>query len=197
MNATFDNVAALRDSIVSRQNGEYVKKMHHQIPDLPTVKDRAAYLLHKAKGKVVLDIGCTGKISAAIREVSKQYYGIDKEDGDSITGVDLNHLPHQMPVHGDVELVICSEVLEHLSNPGLFLIALKSKYKEQPKIFTVPNAGAYRVVEGHEIVNGEHVCWYSYQTLKCLFERYDYRIEAARWYNGEPYKAEGLIMVTQ
>lgn len=201
MPAKYASVTALRDAIVGQgQHGaEYAEKMYHKIPDLPTVKDRARYLVEKAKDKVVLDIGCTGLISAAIRASAKKYYGIDKENSEdgTVAGVDLNHRPDQMPVHEDVELVICSEVLEHLSNPGYFLLALKSHYAGKPVIITVPNAGAYRVREGVEVVNGEHVCWYSYQTLRELLTRYGFTIELARWYNGEPYKAEGIIMVVK
>ena len=194
--AKYERVSALRDRIVGhgQNGGAYAEKMYHKVPEMPTVKDRGRYLVEKAKGKVVLDIGCTGLISAAIKASAKKYYGIDKAEADGVQGVDLNHRPDQMARYDDVELVICSEVLEHISNPGYFLMALKDKYPAQQKIITVPNAGAYTVREGVEIVNAEHVCWYSYQTLKALLDRYGYTIELARWYNGEPYKAEGLIV---
>lgn len=195
----FANVTALRDSIVSggNQDSAWAQKMLHKIPDLPVVKDRAKYLVEKAKDKIVLDIGCTGIISAAINAASKVYYGFDKEAGNNIEAVDLDGKPDSMPVHEDVEIVICSEMLEHLSNPGNFLRALKDTYPERTVYFTVPNAGAYLVKDGAEVVNSEHVCWYSYQTLLALLTRYHYKISAARWYNGKPYTAEGIIMVAR
>lgn len=195
----YQSVDALRKAVKRGGNipPEYRERMFHEVPQIPTVKDRAAYLVEKAKGKVVLDIGCTGAISAAIRKSAKAYYGFDKVAADRVEAVELDHRPDLMPFHEDVEIVICSEILEHLSNPGYFLLALKEKYADRQVYITVPNAGAYTVKDGCEIVNGEHVCWYSYQTLKALLTRYDYQILETRWYNGDPFKAEGIIMVAK
>lgn len=195
----YESISALRDSIVQsgHVNPEYFAKMFHKIPSLPTVKNRPVYLVEKSRGKVVLDIGCTGLISANIKLAAKTYYGFDKEASDGIEAVELDHRPDLMPAHEDVEVIICSEILEHLSNPGYFLLALKDKYPGRLVYFTVPNAGAYVIKDNCEIVNSEHVCWYSYQTLKSLLTRYSYEIIESRWYNGEPYKAEGIIMVAK
>ena len=196
INGTFKSIDDLRRSIEApgHANPDYAKKMIHQVPELPTVKDRAAYLIAKAKDRVVLDIGCTGPISLAIRKAAKGYYGIDKVAADGIEAVELDHRPDLMPVHEDVDLVIASEVLEHLSNPGYFLLALQKLYCGVETYITVPNAGAYSVKDGCELVNAEHVCWYSYQTLKALLTRYEFKIEESRWFNGPPFKAEGIIM---
>lgn len=188
------NIAELRAAITSRVDPQRAARMEHAIPELPTVKNRAAYLVAKAKDRTVLDIGCTGDISKAIRAAAKKYYGIDRVPVEGAEVVELDHRPDQMPKHEDVDLVIASEVLEHLSNPGYFLLALKDKYAGRECYITVPNAGAYQVVDGCEIVNVEHVCWYSYQTLKALLDRYGIKIAEARWYNGEPFKAEGIIV---
>jgi len=194
----FADIAALRDFIVAPGvSHAYRAKMYQAIPEMPTVKDRAAYLVDKSKDKIVLDVGCTGPISTAIREVAKVYYGVDKVAGDGIEACDLDHRPDKMPVHEDVETIICSEMLEHLANPGYFLLALKKHYPGREIYFTVPNAGAYQVKDNCEIVNAEHVCWYSYATMKALLTRYGFEITSARWYNGEPYNAEGLIMVAK
>lgn len=196
MSAKFATVTALRDSIVTGIAHEYRERMFHKIPELEVVKDRGAYLIEKAKDKVILDIGCTGDISKQMKEVAKGYYGFDKVAGEDIEAVDLDFAPNKMPVH-QVDLIVCAEVIEHLSNPGWFLLSLKKSYPQHPVIFTVPNAGAYTVRDGCEVVNGEHVAWYSYQTLKALLTRFKYEIAGAAWYNGQPYKAEGIIMVTQ
>ncbi len=196
MSVKYATIEELRQSIVDPISKAYKDRMFQPIPNLPTVKDRSAYLVEKAKDKVVLDVGCTGDISKKIKTVAKGYYGIDKVPGDWEI-VDLDHKPHEIPKHADVDTVICSEVLEHLANPGFFLMALKQFYPGRTLYFTVPNAGAYMVKEGCEVVNAEHVCWYSYATLKTLLTRYKYEIVESRWYNGDPYKAEGLIMVAK
>ena len=195
----FQSVSDLRDSIVSGGNvpKEYADKMMHKVPDLPVVKDRARYLVEKAKDRVVLDIGCTGPISVEIRKVAKTYYGVDQVQVEGCEVADLDHRPDLIPKHADVEVVICSEFLEHLANPGYFLLALKEHYKGREIYITVPNAGAYVMKDDFEMVNKEHVCWYSYTTLKTLLTRYGFEIKQARWYNGQPYKAEGIIVVVE
>src|SRR4051812_20385088 len=98
----FASVANLRDAMVAKKSAAsdpaWAKRMLHSVPDLPTVKDRAVYLVTKASGKVVLDIGCTGPISGAIRKAAKAYYGIDRapeRDEDDV--VDLDSESHVMP----------------------------------------------------------------------------------------------------
>jgi len=174
---------------------EWAAKMLHVVPDLPIVADRKAYLVEKARGKVVLDIGCTGPISAAIRAAAATYYGVDTVAGTGVTVCDLDVAPQTMPRHADVEMVIASELLEHLANPGRFLDALHEAYLGIPVYLTVPHAGAYQVKNGtHEVVNREHVAWYSYTTLATLLRRSGYRMDLARWYHGQPHTAEGLIV---
>ena len=45
----FDSVSALREDIVSPGLAEYKARMYQAIPNMPTVKDRSAYLVEKAK----------------------------------------------------------------------------------------------------------------------------------------------------
>lgn len=202
MNATqvkVSSIGELRDLIYGKHGlpREYVDKMLHPVPELPIVKDRKAYLIEKSKGKVVLDIGCTGSISKEIRAVAKTYYGIDNTEGDWEV-CDIDHRPDQLPKHDDVEIIVLSEVLEHLANPGYFLMALKEIYRGKLIYLTVPNAGAYCVKDDHEIVHKDHVCWYSYTTLKHLLTRYEFEIKEARWYGlGTLYRHEGIIAVIQ
>lgn len=195
-NDTFETLSALRDAVVSNvTNVEWAAKMMQPVPELPVVKDRAAYLVEKAKGKVVLDIGCTGPISQAIKQAALKYYGVDQA-ATADTVIDLDRQADELPLLYDVEVVICSEVLEHLANPGSFLAALR-RYAGKEIYITVPQAGAYLVKDGCEVVNKDHVAWYSYTTLKTLLTRYEFEVVAARWYNGQPHKAEGLIFLVK
>lgn len=195
--ATFKSVTELRDSITSSVNAEWAAKMLHKVPELPIIKDRASHLVLNAKDKVVLDIGCTGDISRRIKAVAKKYYGVDKIESEDIVAVDLDHRPDHIPVYDDVDIIICSEILEHLANPGYFLMALKQLYSDKLICITVPNAGGFTVKEDCEVVNKDHVAWYSYTTLTTLLTRYGFTIQAASWYNGVPYRAEGLIFIVR
>jgi len=191
----FDSIAALRDHLAAPGRSlEYVAKMLHEVPDLPVVADRARYLVEKVKGKAVLDIGCAGPLSPHLRAVATRYHGIDKQEGGDWLHLDVDAAPQDLPTLV-VDLVIAGELLEHLANPGTFLAQLRAKYPATPVYFTVPHAGAYRVQNDCEIVNRDHVAWYSYTTLKTLLTRHGYVIHEARWYNGEPHKAEGLIVL--
>jgi len=191
-----NDVSSLRTLIQTKLDASYVEKMFHPVPNCPTVKDRAGYMEQYAKGKIVLDIGCTGPLSARVRKAAATYYGVDREIGEWAI-VDLDKNPDHLPLYPDVSLVIVSEVLEHLANPGRFLEVLAKRYPNIDTLITVPNAGAYAVREDCELVNKDHVSWYSYTTLHTLLSRYNYIVEKCRWYNGQPHKAEGLIVIAQ
>lgn len=195
---SFDSITALREHLAGGgdHTAAYAAKMLHRVPDLPTVPDRMRYLVEKAKGKVVLDLGCAGIISQRIRAVTTRYYGVDKTEGDWHR-VDLDVAPQDLPVYADVDLIIASELLEHLANPGAFLTQLRAKYLATPVYITVPQAGGYQVRHDCEVVNRDHVAWYSYTTLKTLLGRYGYTIQEARWYHGSPHRAEGLIVLAE
>lgn len=191
-------LAELRDTL-DGPSSEYVAKQMHRLPDFPVV-DRERFILERVKDKVVLDVGASGRMHDNIVAGAKKCYGIDREDSKDVIGVDLDSLSDTfgLPWFGDVNLVVCGEVIEHLANPGNFLKHLRYAYK-CPVIFTVPNAASAILQQtlrrGVECVNVDHKCWYSWRTMKTLLEKYDYSIKECYWYNGQPYFAEGLIFV--
>lgn len=189
--------------ILTQDREAYIKKQVHQVPEAPVIS-REDFLIREARGKVVLDIGASGPMHEAIVKVAKKCYGIDREDGEGVIGIDLDvvfGIYSSLPFFGNVELIICGEVLEHLSNPGWFLERLSARYARIRTIFTVPNAFsdvAYRKMEqGIENVNSDHVAWYSWKTIKTLLGRYGYEIKEFYWYKGRPRFSEGLIIVTE
>jgi hypothetical protein len=183
----------------SKVSPEYAAKMLHAVPDAPVV-DRAKFILERCKGQVVLDVGASGPMHEAIVKVAAKVYGIDRQDGDGVVGIDLDDYHAALPVFADVTRIVCGEVLEHLSNPGWFLKRLRESYRCET-IITVPNAfaeaGRGQLKRGTEVVNIDHVSWLSYTTLRTLLQRHGYQINGFWWYNGQPYTAEGLIVVTE
>lgn len=177
---------------------DYVDKMVHKIPRAP-VFDRVDYLLEAATDKVVLDIGASGPAALRLQEVAKEYHGADIVINDKIANfhyVDFDCIyTAEVPDIPGLELIIAGEFIEHLSNAGHFLTLLHGA--GVPVILTAPNArsvaGKRWGDRGTECVNGEHVAWYSYHTLKVLTERHGFKTHLWGWYNGEPYTAEGLI----
>jgi hypothetical protein len=171
----------------------------------------AAKMLHDVAGKRVLEFGASGPMHEAIKQIASEYLGVDREDGDRIQGWDLDDvLDMDLPgyVYGPesktlraFDIIVCGEVLEHLSNPGWFLTRLKAQYAGTPVIITVPNAfssaGYKWLAKGKENVNIDHVSWYSPRTLATLLSRAGYTYADLFYYNGEGPTAEGLIVVTE
>jgi hypothetical protein len=173
----------------------YVDMMLHDIPNAPVV-NREKYILEQCRDKCIVNFGsASGALHQAIVAVAKRAIGVDRNEPCDVT-MDFEKTPHiRQAVPKGNDLLICGEVLEHLSNPGRFLEALREF--SLPVILTVPNAfsdvSAHHMLGGVENVNVDHVCWYSYRTMKTLLERHEFKIDEFYWYNGKPYTAEGLI----
>jgi 2-polyprenyl-3-methyl-5-hydroxy-6-metoxy-1,4-benzoquinol methylase len=199
MYATIDDLRSQLGAPESKVSPEYAAKMLHAVPDAEVV-DRAKFILERCKGQVVLDVGASGPMHEAIVKVAAKVYGIDRQDGDGVVGIDLDDYHAALPVFADVTRIVCGEVLEHLSNPGWFLKRLRDAYRCET-IITVPNAfaeaGRGQLKRGTEVVNRDHVAWYSYKTLSVLLERHGYAVKQFYWYGGQPYTSEGLIVVTE
>ena len=205
---SYNTIDALRESLARpAQKGhtpEYAAKMLHDVPEGEVV-DRAAFILERCKGKRVLELGASGKLHEAIVSVAYQVEGIDREHGEHVLGFDLDDTAQRtMPVelyYFNPDIIVCGEVLEHLSNPGHCLARLYCQWPDAPLIVSVPNAfssvGAKYMATGVENVNKDHVAWYSYRTLRTLLERANYEIDQVCWYHGEPWIAEGLIVVAK
>ncbi len=202
---------------------EYAAKMLHPLPNL-NVLDRSAFILEAVKGKRVLEFGATGPMHDAVVKAAASVFGVDREDGDGVVGFDLDDVAMSwLPGGGNdatwVELdsvvreptgwaagdkydvVLCGEVIEHLSNPGHFLARLRRQYPGVPVLITVPNAftsrGRGHLDAGLENVNIDHVAWYSPRTLRTLLERAGYGITNFAWYGGKPPHSEGLIVIAE
>jgi len=200
----YESLEALRDSlaVMGQYSPEYWDKMMHRVPTAPVVPDRRAWLTQRCTGKRVLHVGSHGPLHEVLRPVCVALYGVDRvTHGPHTYAVDLDRAPDDLPVLPDVDLVLCGEVLEHLSNPGWLLAMLRDTYAVCPVIITVPNAfaeaGRGALHRGYEQVNCDHVAWYSWRTLTTLVERYGYQVQEFLWYHGVPLTAEGLIMVCQ
>ena len=177
----------------------YDIKMKHVVPAVPVI-DRNQYLLKMAKGKTILDIGATGPMHEALRNIAKKCHGIDittsnREDHYAINIDKATELP-EIP---EVELVIAGELIEHLDNAGHFLDLLKRYLC--PIILTTPNAfssaGFRYMGHGIECVNPEHVAYYSWWTLSTLVRKHGYKLIEWYWYNGMPLTAEGIIFLME
>jgi hypothetical protein len=182
----------------------YTEKMLHKIP-VAEVIDREAFILEHCTGKRVLEFGASGPMHDGILKVAADVLGVDREHrkqgNDIVIGFDLDDVTQAyLPgTHFTPEVIVCGEVLEHLSNPGWFLTRLRRQFGDTPTIITVPNAfsaaAQKQLLKGIENVNADHVAWYSFRTLKTLLGRAGYTDFSFAWYRGHPLIAEGIVVL--
>lgn len=183
---------------------DYADKMITDVPDTEVI-DRQTFVLNRCMDKVVLDIGCAGPFHKDLRDITKKCYGIDQtmvKDDPLFTQIVIGKEP--IPIYDDIQIVFCGEVIEHLSNPGLFLDEIKVGYPNVEKIVTVPNAfgrmhGGW-MKKQQECTNKDHVAFYSYVTITNLLQRHGYEVKEFYWYDNPEYIEhqglnEGMVVV--
>ena len=176
--------------------------------------DRQDKIVEYCNDKTVLDLGCImhdefewrlkkGEyLHEKIVKIAKKVVGIDyleqyipmlKEKGYDIRYGDVEHL-EAVELNETFDVIVAGELIEHLSNPGLFLEGVKRFMHDQSiLILTTPNPFHYvrrnLLLKGEEKewLNKEHSCWFSFQTLKQLLERHGYD-EVKYWYYGENWR---------
>lgn len=84
-------------------------------------------------------------------------------------------------IAGQFEVILVGEVIEHLSNPGLFLKGVKRFFGPATQmIVTTPDAFSLHrfllALAGREYVHPDHVCYYSYSTLRHLLQRHGFSV---------------------
>jgi hypothetical protein len=199
--ATIEDLRSQLGESGSALSPEYRAKQLHELPKTTTV-DRAKFILDHCRGKRVLEFGASGPLHDAMVKVAASVEGVDRNDAPGVVGFDLDDVTQtSLPSIIGIELIVCGEVIEHLSNPGWFLTRLRRQYATVPTIITVPNAFAAGnqswIAKGIENVNKDHVAWYSPKTLSVLLERAGYAVGGLFWYGGNGPTAEGLIVVTE
>jgi SAM-dependent methyltransferase len=169
--------------------------------------DRWDVIKELIAGKEVLDLGCVdheakqeaGKdwLHRKIREGAKKSLGVDyaASEVDRLKGMGYD------VVQGNVEslnlgrqfdVVIAGNIIEHLSNPGLFLETVKRHLKETGNfILTTDNCYGLRSLKAvafHDGIrpNREHSMTFEEQVLRQLLERHQFSIKDFYYYNG-PY----------
>jgi SAM-dependent methyltransferase len=170
--------------------------------------DRVTFIKEQCDGKKVLHLGCTNYPYTAdslknndllhfrLAEISRELYGFDfdkeglnvlRESGTkNLYFADLEKLD-EVDLSETFDVIVAGEMIEHLSNPGLFLRGIKRFMHQDTKlIITTINAyGALRftlyALRGkggtNEPVHPDHVFYYSYSTLNLLIKRADLSVD--------------------
>jgi len=160
--------------------------------------DRVQYGVELSTGKSVLHIGCTGgdrsqdpkdSVHAKLHRVARECVGIDildeqiarfKSHGYDVLVADAEdfRLPKK-----DFDIIYAGEVIEHLSNPGLFLVCANQHLVHSGKIvLTTPQPLTFWrfmmmvVADKYLQPHGGHVCWYDPFLLARLLERNGFKV---------------------
>ena len=150
---------------------------------------RRALLLGELRpGDRVLDLGCgAGRFVAALREAGADAVGVELAEGAlerarrNVPGADLRLLDPggSVPLgHGEVDLVWCSEVLEHVPDTIALLTEARRVLKPGGRLLvTVPDHGRFKRTlialarhEAHYDPLGQHLRFYTRRSLAGALE---------------------------
>ena len=174
-----------------------------------TLIDRAERIRELCEGQRVLDVGCcahgefegrneSGFLHQDVRSVAKQVVGLDNDAqaveeavkaGYNVVCGDAEALGKAGL--GQFDVIVAGEIIEHLSNPGLFLDgALELLIPSGILIVTVPNAWSFtrlkqlrKGIDDAKWTHDQHTCWYSKSTITALLGRHGFCIDEVGFCN--------------
>lgn len=188
-----------------------------ELPRVPLLFRRHEFLVDIARGKRVLHLGCVDAglleerfhrgelLHQRLAAVTEELWGFDiDEEGiaflqakgfDNLLVGDVSHLDQVAALQGiEFDLILASEVVEHLQNPGLFFQAVKALMKpgHTQLVVTVPNAfrlsTLLKLLRGIEYVHPDHNYWFSYVTITNLVKKNGFVIEQVLTYTFQKHK---------
>lgn len=175
---------------------------------------RMDFIKAACAGKKVLHLGCTNypytKESIEnnmlahfeIEKVARVVYGFDfdqkgidvlqEHGGTNLFQADLEKLG-DVPLDETFDVIIAGEMIEHLSNPGLFLRGIQ-RFMNAETSLIITTINAYSALRfmiygfrgrggASEPVHPDHVAYYSYKTLSLVIEREDLRLKDFLFYD--------------
>ena len=179
-------------------------------------KDKIDWILPKVKGKKVLDLGC---VRHELTEIDKSdwLHGLIRDNAASVLGVDYleNAIKvmqekgynvtcanvETMSLDDRFELIVAGDLIEHLSNFGMFLERVGEHLLPGGEfLLTTPNPVnflrfSHVLFAGKAGANPEHTCWFTNQVLVQLARRYSFEVaetayidDSAQYYNKLKWK---------
>lgn len=179
--------------------------------DIPIYIGRQEFVVEYARGKKVLHLGCVDEglveekyrqgiwLHARLAEVTKTLWGIDidaaglewmrSQGYSNLFQANIEDLSQVAEIRDQVfDLIILTEVMEHLDNPGKFLDGVRPFFRpETDFLITVPNATSLSNLlalwQGRELVHPDHNYWFSLRTLSGLLQRHGYHVARVMVYS--------------
>jgi len=148
------------------------------------------------KDDIVLDVGFWGQgvgindknwPHRLLLKQSNNVYGLDIVfDIDRLKNKDNYKKSNAENFDFDIkfDVIFVSDLIEHLSNQGLFLDSCKRNLKQGGKmIITTPNCFnlyniAGKIMNLEPVVNKDHTCYYNIRTIKSLFKKNGWKIQS-------------------
>ncbi len=158
------------------------------------MNERIRKILEFARGDI-LNIGCVGSHP---KDSKYWLHGLLSQKFKNVVGIDINvkEIKHfekdykcyvanaeNFELDMKFDTIVAGELIEHLSNPGLFLNQAKKHLKENgiliittPYPFSLINFIYALLKFPNTCSNPEHTCWFCPKTLQELARRYNYNV---------------------
>jgi hypothetical protein len=171
--------------------------------------DRVDFLCGYTRRKAVIDLGFVDEarmsskrelgtwLHEKIAQGARQTIGIDADEAGVELARELGYAAYAADCESREslerlglersEVVLAGELIEHLDRPGAFLEAVDVLLAHEGSlVITTPNACSITNVIGsltrRELVNPDHVGWYSWHTLRTLLGRHGWQIIELAYY---------------
>lgn len=175
---------------------------------------RVDFIKSACEGKKVLHLGCTNYpyteqaikdemlLHFELEKTARELYGFDfdqkgldilrEKGGVNLFQTDLEHL-EDVALDETFDVIIAGEMIEHLSNPGLFLQGIKRFMNDKTDLI-ITTINAYCALRfliyglrgkggTNEPVHPDHVAYYSYKTLSLILERENLNVKKFYFYD--------------
>ncbi len=175
---------------------------------------RVDFIRKSCEGKKVLHLGCTNfpytkesidnkmLLHFELEKVAGELFGFDFDQegldiltaagGTNLFRADLEKLS-EVDLSETFDVIIAGEMIEHLSNPGLFLDGIKRFMNPQTDL-VITTINAYCAMRfmiyglrgnggRNEPVHPDHVAYYSYKTLSLILERENLTVKKFYFYD--------------
>ena len=175
---------------------------------------RVDFIKKACEGKKVLHLGCTNYpytkrsietgalLHLELEKTARSLYGFDfdqegldilaAEGGKNLFRADLQKL-EEVALDETFDVIIAGEMIEHLTNPGLFLQGIKRFMNPQTDL-VITTINAYCALRfliyglrgrggENEPVHPDHVAYYSYKTLSLVLQREELSLKRFYFYD--------------
>lgn len=182
----------------------------------PIYIGRLNFVIEYTKGKDVLHLGCVDEGLSELKiqhglwlhkhllETTKSLYGVDV-NRQGIEWMRLQGIPNlyladieeigliEEIVSQKFDLILLTEVLEHIDNPGKLLTSIRPLFQpETEMLVTVPNATSLANLignwQGSEYVHPDHNYWFSKHTVLSLFNKFGYSAQCIGVYSQHNFR---------